>query len=392
MLPGLLISVALLLGCRHGQAPAPDRPPAPVRILILQDRVGTLEVDPEAGTTRLVSASDHLSVGDAEQHGPLVTFTRSEQGVLDLRDLAGGPVINAELKDALWYPSVMSSGTGDADVVAAGVVDGVIHVRKIATRSLPEPDLTPPAPAPEIGSIAISPDGATLAVVAGPKAEGAAPSDLFTVRLRDGATKRWTRDGSVVDAAFVDNHTIIFVGQADGFDVLDLNTRITRRIVVPRGWSPAGLDVYVGRDTGIRSAPLLPIRKNSQGLFWALLDPVSGARVELSHDERIVAVAPGGSAIVSSTACSVPGGLVRRAPGGTTRELRASPERAACAPVYASDGYPPPPVSAAFSADGRYLVYAVPAAAGWRVLVEDSAGHTRTVLESSTAVRVVGWP
>src|SRR4051812_13868108 len=53
----LLISVSLLLGCRHGQAPAPDPSSALVRIAILQDGVGALEVDPAAGTARLVSAN-----------------------------------------------------------------------------------------------------------------------------------------------------------------------------------------------------------------------------------------------------------------------------------------------------------------------------------------------
>lgn len=395
--PGLLISVAVLLGCWHGQAPAPNLapnpPPVVVRIAILQEGVGALEVDPAAGTARLVSANVHLFVGDAEQHGPLVTFTRSEQGVLDLRDLAGGPVINPELKDALEYPSVISSGSGVDGVVIAGLLDGAIHVRGIAARSLPGPDRTLPAPAPEIESVAVSPDGTTLAVVAGAKAEGYPPSDLFTIRLLDGATERWTNDGSVVDAAFVDDHTVIFVGEANGFDVLDLNTRSTRRIATPEGWTPDRLDLYVGRDTSIRSAPLLPMRDAKDGRSRALLDPVSGKRVELSHDDWIVAVAAGGSAVVLTTECSVPGGLIRRAPGGTTRELRASPARAACAPVYdADDRFPPPPVSAVFSAGGRYLVYAVPIAAGWRVLVEDAAGHTRTVLESSSAVRVVGWP
>jgi hypothetical protein len=373
----LVTCTILLAGCRHGSVrPSPAAAP-PSTILVLQEGGSVVAVDPAAGTAQVVPGLEDLGRLDqrhAVQHGPYVTFSHDDAGqVLDLRlrDYAVGDALRAAIDDA----AAISSDPGDTVLV-----DEAIDVRVAAPSSLPSAPRRIPRPAPEIVTIAISPDGATIAVVAGPDTEGDAPQDLFTIRARDGATERRTTEGDVLDVRFDDDERVVLVrGSDDAFEVLELGTGRIERIAPPAGWSPALFD----EDT----APLLPLTNDQQESRRALLEARSGQLLELAYGDQLVAVAPDGGSVLVTQDCAVPAGLTRRFLGGAVEELRAPVPREACATEE-----PPLHVSAAFSADGRYVVYAVPRGSGWRVEVEDAAGQRRTILDSPSPVHVFGWP
>jgi hypothetical protein len=137
------------------------------------------------------------------------------------------------------------------------------------------------------------------------------------------------------------------------------------------------------------TAPLLPIR--GAGGERALFEPRGGRILALGLDDLLVATAAGGDSVVVTTPCRGRGGLVRRWLDGRVAELHPRPAPAACAgndDTITGDV----PVSAAFSADGRFLVYAVPAGTGWRAQVVDPSGRTRTLRESAHPLVVLGWP
>lgn len=121
-----------------------------------------------------------------------------------------------------------------------------------------------------------------------------------------------------------------------------------------------------------------------------LFAPRGGGVITLARDELIVATAPDGSSVLVTTPCDGPGALTRRWLDGRVQELRARPAPAACA--VNDDGADHVPVSAAFTADGRFVVYAVPSGAGWIARAVDPAGQVHTVRESADPLVVLGRP
>jgi hypothetical protein len=381
-------------GAGSSGTPPPGAGAVPL-IAILEARGGLFVVDASAGTTRAVPDFDRLDAYALEQRGPFVTCRLSQQYPIDLRNVDDGPVAADELREAAVGASAISVGR---DVVIASIGDaGEVRVATVAPRALPDAGRSFRPPLPNLVSLAIAPGGGTLALVASPHVDGDRPQDLFTIRLRDLAIERRTDTGDVYDAAFVDDDHVVMLRSPGAFEVLSLTTRAIRTVAVPAGWETDFLLAYVGWDRatiaaggGKGSAPLLPLRQQDDGLRRAVFDPTSGRVIPLAPDEQIIAIAPGGDSIVVTTRCHVPGGLVRRWLDGRVTELRARPDSAACAANDDVSG--DTPVSAAFSADGRFLVYAMPSAAGWTAGIVDAAGRTRTLRDSARPLVVLGWP
>jgi hypothetical protein len=212
----------------------------------------------------------------------------------------------------------MSAGRRNT-VVATITEQGDLRVTVIEPRGEVHAPRTLAAPAANLVSVLVSPGGATLAVVAGPRAETDPPQDLFTIRVSDGATRRWTTQGEVIDAAFVDDDHVVMVRADDAFELVTLATGEIHRIAVPAGWAAGTLDAYVGWNPGTRfdhdttgTAPLLPVSERKTGVPRGLFAPRGGGVIALARDELIVATAPDGSSVLVTAPCNGPGALTRR--------------------------------------------------------------------------------
>lgn len=395
------VIAVLLAGCPRKTAPAPAPLPAPVAtntIVVLQEGGSLFAIDAAAGTAESVPGFERLERLSSDlrftaQHGPYLTF-RNQAYLVDLRDLSRTELDDDATVVALYYAWSISSAPGETVIVGDdGAAITVLTEPSGATRTLPMPGT-------EIVSLVASPDGATLAVVAdvGVRAEGDRAQDLFTIRVADGATERWTEDGGALDVAFVDDARLVFVHDAtDAFRFLDLGTRKIEDVPAPDGWYPDLLDDYVGRSgdetTDVYAvngtAPLLPLVDDADQR--ALFHAGSGAVISRAREEAILAAAADGSVIAVTTECNgAPAGLVRRSTSGASEELRPSPTWDCSAVPRDESG--PLRISAAFSADGRYLVFAEPHGSGWRLQVADTDGTRRTILESPTPLHVFAWP
>jgi hypothetical protein len=247
----LILCALTAAGCHRGTTRSPAPIGAPTALVILEARHGLLVVDPAATTVRPVAGYERLDWFAIQRRGPYVTFGRSDVPyVIDLRDIDYGPVVFEELRQTIIGAAAMSAGRRDT-VVATITEQGDLRVTVIEPRGGVNAPKTLAAPAANLDSVLVSPGGATLAVVAGPRAEVDPPQDLFTIRVSDGATRRWTTQGDVIDAAFVDDDHVAMVVQADdAFELVTLATGEVHRIVVPPGWTAGRFDAYVGWNPG----------------------------------------------------------------------------------------------------------------------------------------------
>ncbi len=396
-----LVAIAIVLaGCpRKTASPAQVTADAST-IVVLQEGGGLFAIDAAAAKAESVPGFERLErLGSdarfAAQHGPYLTFSHSDSPYLvDLRDLGRTDLDQDEVVTALR--DAWSSSTDPGETIIVGDNGGLITV-------LTEPGAasrTVPMPGSEPVSLVASPDGKTLGVVAivGENTGEGTPQDLFAIRVEDGATERWTDDGSALDVAFFDDAHVLFVRDGtDAFHLLDLATRTIQDVPAPAGWSPDLLDDYVGRHgdetTSVYAAngtaPLWPVIDDADER--ALFHPTTGAVITRARDEQILAVAHDGSAIAVTTECNRgPGGLTLRSATGASHELRPPPAWEVCSAT-SPDEEGPLRVSAAFSADGR-LVFAEPHGSGWRLDVSEADGTRRTILESPTPLHVFSWP